>query len=368
VTIFAEKNKRGQPTGVWIVELKKMKDGVSKTVRRRTRDYEEAKKIEASLRGSLVEERGFSAPAPYFRTNLPSTNVRPSVDSGPYGGGGSGIDITTLDTSPKIFTVKDLFAAATEIYEGTKDQKQSIARLHAALKIIGMDTDVRDVRTAAFDFVVRMLRSRGLKPATINRHLYAVSAALRWAWERELIAGMPPVPKQAEPVGRLNFLNEKDQGRLIEWLREHDFEDVSFATRVLLITGFRIGEFRKLRQDNIRGEWVHLFEGSTKNDAKREVFIGDLCDELRARVKAGLGRISRGLSAASAALRIEPCVTPHVLRHSCATVLTTAGVSLATVGKVLGHKSLSTTLRYAHVEDQALMDAAKRLGVRSKKI
>jgi site-specific recombinase XerD len=69
---------------------------------------------------------------------------------------------------------------------------------------------------------------------------------------------------------------------------------------------------------------------------------------------------------ASSALRIESPVTPHILRHTTATMLTTGGVSLATVGRVLGHKSLSITMRYAHTEDQALIDAAKRLGVRSK--
>jgi len=47
-------------------------------------------------------------------------------------------------------------------------------------------------------------------------------------------------------------------------------------------------------------------------------------------------------------------------------MLTTKGVSLATVGKILGHKSLSTTLKYSHTEDQALIAAAKLIGVRGK--
>jgi site-specific recombinase XerD len=46
-----------------------------------------------------------------------------------------------------------------------------------------------------------------------------------------------------------------------------------------------------------------------------------------------------------------------------ATMLTTKDVSLATVGKILGHKSLVTTQKYAHVEDKALVAAAKILGV-----
>jgi hypothetical protein len=176
VTIFFEKNKKGQATGVWIIEVRKMTKGVSETIRRRTRDYTEAKKIEASLRGSLGEEKSFSPPLAPFRarTNLPSVNLRPSVEEdSPYSS--SGFDITKLDTSPKIFTVRDLFEGAQEIYRGTKDEKQSIARLQTALSIIGWDTDVQDVRTAALDFLVRMLRSRGLSPGTINRFLYAVS-------------------------------------------------------------------------------------------------------------------------------------------------------------------------------------------------
>ncbi len=368
MTIFPEKNKRGELTGVWVVEIKKMTDGVTKTIRRRTRDHAEAKRIEAALREGREEEKVFSAPVPSFKTNLPSLDLRPSVDRDPYGGGGlSGIDITKL--APKIFTARDLFNGAQEIYRGTKDAKQSIARLQKALSIIGWDTPVEEIRTPALDFLVRMLRARKLAPGTINRFLYAVSGALRWAWQRELIPGVPAVPKQQEPVGRLNFLNERDQARLIEWLDEHDFKDVAFSTRVLLATGFRISEFRNLKKDNLRGEWVDLHEGETKNDAKRSVFVGDLSDELRAFVKAGIPtyqRIAKGLSAASSALKIEPPATPHTLRHTCATILTTAGVSLATVGRVLGHKSLSTTLRYAHTEDQALIDAAKRLGVRSK--
>ena len=99
------------------------------------------------------------------------------------------------------------------------------------------------------------------------------------------------------------------------------------------------------------------------------MYVGDIAVELSARVASGLPsyvRIVEGLSQASSALSIRPKITPHVLRHSCATMLTTKGVSLATVGKILGHKSLSTTLKYSHTEDQALIAAAKLIGVRGK--
>jgi hypothetical protein len=153
VTIYPEKNKRGAVTGVWIVEVRKMTGGVSKTFRQRTRDYSEAKRLEASIRGSVesdLEPTTFPVafPVPSFKTRLPAIRTSVDSDSSSYGGG-SGIDL--LDVSPKIFTLRDLFDGAQTIYKGNKDEKQSCERLYAALEILGWDMDVQELRTAALD-------------------------------------------------------------------------------------------------------------------------------------------------------------------------------------------------------------------------
>jgi site-specific recombinase XerD len=49
-------------------------------------------------------------------------------------------------------------------------------------------------------------------------------------------------------------------------------------------------------------------------------------------------------------------VSPHTLRHSYATHLLEAGVSLKAIQKYLGHKSLQTTLIYLHLTDTAEAD------------
>src|ERR1035441_579616 len=60
--------------------------------------------------------------------------------------------------------------------------------------------------------------------------------------------------------------------------------------------------------------------------------------------------------------RYHPTVRIHDLRHSYASHMVSNGVSLQIVGKLLGHTQASTTMRYAHLQDEALRTATDRFG------
>ncbi len=50
-------------------------------------------------------------------------------------------------------------------------------------------------------------------------------------------------------------------------------------------------------------------------------------------------------------------MTPHVMRHTGITQLVKAGVDLARIQKISGHKTLSMVLRYVHPSDQHIDEA-----------
>ena len=51
----------------------------------------------------------------------------------------------------------------------------------------------------------------------------------------------------------------------------------------------------------------------------------------------------------------------HDLRHNCASWLAMADVPMSKVAKILGHKELKTTQRYAHLADSSLVEAVERI-------
>ncbi len=52
------------------------------------------------------------------------------------------------------------------------------------------------------------------------------------------------------------------------------------------------------------------------------------------------------------------------LRHTVASQAVASGVPLPTVARMLGHAQPTMTLRYAHVGDHEVEDAAERVGAR----
>jgi integrase len=55
-------------------------------------------------------------------------------------------------------------------------------------------------------------------------------------------------------------------------------------------------------------------------------------------------------------------VRVHDLRHSYASILASAGLSLPVIGALLGHTQPGTTARYAHLFDDPLRVATERVG------
>jgi integrase len=103
--------------------------------------------------------------------------------------------------------------------------------------------------------------------------------------------------------------------------------------------------------------------GTTKNGRPRIVPIHPKIAVIARRVKYTI-RASKLKDEWNKARRKAgyPDVRFHDLRHSAASEMINAGVDLYTVGGVLGHKTVTSTKRYAHLITQRLEDAIAKIG------
>ncbi|MTI13071.1 tyrosine-type recombinase/integrase [Sansalvadorimonas verongulae] len=138
-----------------------------------------------------------------------------------------------------------------------------------------------------------------------------------------------------------------------EWSGEHTYRDL---TACLVDTAFRFDEMLSLQSSNIdlNGNKIHLYD--SKNGKPRFVPMTKRVREIMSIRKAlGLFSSVKYLSYMDSWKRMikhvgfDEDVVLHTPRHTTASHLVQAGIHLQVVKEVLGHTSIQTTLRYAHL-------------------
>jgi integrase/recombinase XerD len=163
-------------------------------------------------------------------------------------------------------------------------------------------------------------------------------------------------------------------------------DDRAFGTivRVLVATGMRVGELCSLKLEDVSPDCSILrIQGKGARDRVAYVTDAglrhDLQKHLEIRRRATgtaralfLNRSGAGMRAQSVRARLRRAaqeaglsrrVTPHMLRHTAATLLLETGVDIRFVQRLLGHSSIATTEIYTHVSDEALRTTLARADV-----
>jgi len=224
--------------------------------------------------------------------------------------------------------------------------------------------DVRQYRA-------HLLTVRHAKPATINRRLAALSMFCRWALQHDLLHDDPttdiPAAQQARSAPKA--LNRSDLNRLLRKVKQASNPMHVAVILTLANTGLRVGELVALETSDVEiGERsgkvrVRLGKGSRYREVPLNAEVRQALRTYYTMRPQPAGKISalfisqrgealtasgvwRMLSKYARQARLDH-VSPHVLRHSFASLLLREQqVDLVTVADLLGHQSVNTTMRY----------------------
>jgi len=226
------------------------------------------------------------------------------------------------------------------------------------------------------EFLVSQTRS-GLSPASVARALSAVKSFHRYLLQHEVC---PQNPARAVRTPRLpRKLPDVLSVRQMQMLLDAPPVGDPYAVRdraimaLLYGCGLRVSEAANLGLDDIDFE-TRFVRVRGKGNRERLVPFGEITasaihaylqwprrrdDEgnetgllFLSRRHAGFSRMGLWLVVRKAALRVGLAerVSPHTFRHSFATHLVEAGADLRAVQMMLGHRSVSTTQIYTHLD------------------
>ena len=241
-------------------------------------------------------------------------------------------------------------------------------------------------------YLADMLGRRRLAPSTVRRRFACLRAFFRQRAQAEGFADpcagvklqLPRRKRLPRTLSRPEIAALMASLKLIAGARAGDDAALGLAVGLMVSTGVRVGELCRLAIEDVSPDGASArIHGKGSRDRVVYVSDGALRRQLRglidARKRAGhahgalfLNRHGSAMKPQSIRARLRRYarqiglarrITPHMLRHTAATLLIETGGDIRFVQRLLGHSSIATTEIYTHVSDEALRTTLERANV-----
>ena len=293
---------------------------------------------------------------------------------------GGGDSVGAQEESRAAPTIADLAARFEQDYVPRKrPSTQRVYRQQIATDILPAlgRAKVAAVSHADVDAFHHKLSARA--PTHANRTLAVLSKmfslAVRWGWRTD---NPCKGAERNQENKRHRYLTGPELARLTTALAELPDQSAANAVRLLLLTGARQGELLAAKWGDVHLDGQPVWSkpaSTTKQAALHRVPLSTAAAKLLTEMQAQADENTEWIFPARGgghrphineawirlrrAARISD-VHLHDLRHTYASTLASAGLSLPVIGALLGHSTPTTTHRYAHLFDDPLRSATER--------
>ena len=245
-----------------------------------------------------------------------------------------------------------------------KDEKARLSRTKAIVERLG------NPKASEFDSLgwarYRQSRLKEASPHTVNheqRYLSAVFSELIRLGAWNCVNPLAKIRQIKTDQTELTFLTLEQINQLLEECRRSSNNHTYPVALICLATGARWDEAESLGRAAIFGGKAHFHR--TKNRQSRSVPIPKEVEDAALKVAMpGTGRLFVSCRAAFRGA-YERCGfdTPgqltHILRHTFASHYMMAGGDILSLQRILGHSSITMTMRYAHLSPDHLESALR---------
>jgi integrase len=279
------------------------------------------------------------------------------------------VDVTREDKY-KLTTMRELFELAIEHRWRNCKCDSGIRRARMIIEeFIGWDTPAIKVDSNLVAQLSTHYRVKGNSEATINRKKCALSTLLSVGRQLGRIPSThkPHLGLAKEKKGRLRWLNEAEEKRLLSAAFRCYGHEYRFFIEFLIDTGARLSEALQAHVNDINNGRITFWH--TKSGEPRTI---PLTDRIKGKLPSegylfpsfanrDTRHLYTKLEETLKAAKLGDDVVYHTMRHTCATRLVQAGVDVRVIKEWLGHSTITTTMRYAHLAPKLLDSALEKL-------
>lgn len=252
----------------------------------------------------------------------------------------------------------------------------------AFLNFVG-DVPITRITSKTIADYVFALREEGLVNNTINKRLSSIRVMLKFAFTERMISQLPLIPHFKIEEGRIRWLTYEEEDQIFAEIKS-PLQRLFF--QIAIETGCRIGEMEQLLWRDIREGQLWVWGFQAKGKTSRAIPLTRKAIALLAEVKLlnvdqhkvfasikesgetkKVGMSIKRLQEVFAQAKIQAGfegddeLTPHALRHTCATRLVTAKVHVRMIQDIMGHSDINTTLKYMHIDPAMRSEAGRSL-------
>lgn len=254
-----------------------------------------------------------------------------------------------------------------------KSRRTILINCNFVTRYFGKDMPLKDITADAIEsFALWLQDTEHNKPSSCNRKLAILSKLLTRAYEQQRIPYVPYIVRMPEAGSRIRYITSEEEAEIEKLLTAWNEIRFLHTVRVLLDTGMRCGELKKLTINDIIPEQgvhgiVHL--NDTKNGDSRSVpltarameslqYLAKTSKDHELLISEYVNWITKSWNRVRKAMHKEKDVNfvPHILRHTCCTRLVQKGAPVKKVQIFMGHKSINTTMRYTHLAPEDIYD------------
>lgn len=253
---------------------------------------------------------------------------------------------------------RSLDEAYETLWDGGKNEYTMMCTMKLLNKWFGFKTPVSKVDTQLVKGYVTMMKKQGRSGGTINRNLSCLRQGLQMAVDNRQLTDLPKIHRAKETQHSVKWFNIQQENLLLSTLLEMDEQYLHDAAVVSVDTGMRASELLKFNPKPVAigNKWGLMIPDRKNGD--------DLLLPATERVLEAVGRTQftkhpKQFRRQWDMLRNKTGMQDAIWktwRSTCCSKLVMGGMDIFKVKNWMGHRNIQTTMRYAYLAPEGLLD------------